>query len=55
VINFARNVNLIARVLPYKLTDLSAILIVNRSESHANKYANKEFRIRREFVQRVLD
>ena len=55
VIKFAREVNLIAKVLPYNPTDLSAILIVNTSGSHAHEYENKEFRVRREFVRQALD
>ena len=54
-INFAQKVNLIARVLSYNPTDLSAILIVNISGSYANEYANKEFRVRHEFVRQALD
>ena len=50
-INFAQKVNLIARVLLYNPTNLSVILIVNISGSYANEYANKEFRVRHEFVR----
>ena len=55
MINFVQDVNLIARVLPYNPTDLSAILIVNTSGSHAHEYENKESRVRREFVRQALD
>ena len=55
VINFAQDVNFIAGVLPYNLADLSAILIINRSRSHANEYANKEFRVQCEFARQAVD
>ncbi|KAF5194757.1 hypothetical protein FRX31_015656, partial [Thalictrum thalictroides] len=50
VINFEQDVNLIATILPIKPADLSAILIVQRN----GKHANKEFRVRREFVRQAL-
>ncbi|KAL2481044.1 Uncharacterized protein Adt_34010 [Abeliophyllum distichum] len=50
VINFAQDVNSIATVLPFKPSDLSAILIVNRTRAHVVK----EFRVRHEYVRQAL-
>ncbi|KAF6161254.1 hypothetical protein GIB67_009141 [Kingdonia uniflora] len=50
VTNFEQDVNAIATSLPFKPSDVSTILIVNRSGAHATK----EFRVRREFVRQAL-
>ncbi|MCL7044102.1 hypothetical protein MKW94_009965, partial [Papaver nudicaule] len=50
VINFVQDVKEIARVLPYKPGDLSAILIVKRIGNNSTK----EFVVRREYVRQAL-
>ncbi|KAI3850140.1 hypothetical protein MKX03_011938 [Papaver bracteatum] len=50
VINFVHDVNAIAKVLPCKPNDLSAILVVKRT----GNVLTKEFIVRREYVRQAL-
>ncbi|KAI3831992.1 hypothetical protein MKX03_006366 [Papaver bracteatum] len=50
VINFVQDVNAIAKVLPCKPKDLSAILVVKRT----GNILTKEFIVRREYVRQAL-
>ncbi|KAI3921315.1 hypothetical protein MKW92_046312 [Papaver armeniacum] len=50
VINFVQDVNAIAKVLPCKPKDLSAILVVKRT----GNVSTKEFIVRREYVRQAL-
>ncbi|KAI3899769.1 hypothetical protein MKW92_052622 [Papaver armeniacum] len=50
VINFVQDVNVIAKVLPCKPKDLSAILVVKR----IGNVLTKEFIVRREYVRQAL-
>ncbi|KAI3945507.1 hypothetical protein MKW98_018324 [Papaver atlanticum] len=51
VINFVQDVSSIAKVLPCKPEDLSAILIVKRTSN----ISTKEFIVRREYVRQALE
>ncbi|KAI3906030.1 hypothetical protein MKW92_041985 [Papaver armeniacum] len=51
VINFVQDVSSIAKVLPCKPEDLSAILVVKRTCS----VSTKEFIVRREYVRQALE
>lgn len=50
IINFPRDINAITRSFPFRLNDVSAVLVVNRSGTNESQ----EFWVRRQHVRHVL-